>query len=139
MQDIQQAGYRSGMRRSIGKILAIAAGVLVVGALVAIVVIQQLRIRSGLSEEAAAKNVQDKVAKIMVLPGEDALVSDIENVDEVKSQAFFNDAQNGDKVLIFVQAAKIVIYREKTNQIVNAGPIVDDRTTTTTTDGESAE
>lgn len=103
-------------------------GILLIVCLAGVIIWQQYRISSNVTDEQIARTLQDKVANIMVLPEEDALVSTIEDINQVSEQPFFNKAQNGDKVLIFVQAAKIVIYRENTNQIVNAGPLIDDRT-----------
>ncbi|MES2985982.1 MAG: hypothetical protein V4686_02560 [Patescibacteria group bacterium] len=84
-------------------------------------------------QEQAAKELTtlvEKVGKIMVLPAEAPQAAIIQDVDSLKkTQSFFIDAQNGDKILVFVQARKAVIYREETNQIVNValniGPVTD--------------
>lgn len=78
------------------------------------------------AEEAAteAKNLKDKVAKLMALPDEDATVATVQDVSKLSEQEFFKDAQNDDKVLIFTAAKKAVIYRPSENRIINSGPIV---------------
>jgi hypothetical protein len=47
------------------------------------------------------------------------------DADGLKSGApFYKNAQNGDKILIFAQAGKIIIYRESESLIINAEPII---------------
>lgn len=83
-----------------------------------------------LKTPAGAQKVKDdednslkaKVAILMQLPNEKPTVATVD-ITKVKGQAFFKDAKNGDKVLIFAAARKAVIYRESTNKIINAGPI----------------
>lgn len=123
-------------RYSHKKAIIIVGVVLVIAVLATFIILRQIKINSGANEQEAAQGVQDQVAKIMIIPDENALVSDIENSDQVKSQPFFANVQDGDKVLVFAGAAKIVIYRPSTNQIVNAGPIVDD---TASIDEETAQ
>ena len=66
----------------------------------------------------------EKVGKLMVLPNETPLVATVEDAGQLRAeQAFYKDVQNGDKLIIFPQAAKAIIYREEENKIVNAGPI----------------
>ena len=60
----------------------------------------------------------------MTLPtGESPNVATIIDKDKLKDQAFFNNAENGDKVLIYTKAQKAIIYRPSTNKIINVGPI----------------
>jgi uncharacterized protein HemX len=65
-----------------------------------------------------------KVSKLMELPNEDAIVATVENADKLKSQTFFENVENGDKVLIFTESKKSVLYRPSTNLVINFGPIV---------------
>ncbi len=65
-----------------------------------------------------------RVGQLMMLPEEEPLVATVEDFEQLRAeQAFYKDVQNGDKLLIFPQAAKAVIYNEAKNMIVNAGPI----------------
>ncbi len=90
-------------------------------------------------QEAAQKElttIVDNVRKIMILPNEEipqvAIIQDVEALK--KTQDFFVDAENGDKILVYAQARKAIIYREKTNQIVNValniGPVTDESNAT---------
>lgn len=69
------------------------------------------------------KLVQE-VSKVMVLPDETPVIATIEDIEKVKDQPFFESAQNGDKVLAFVQHKKAILYRPSTKMIIDVGPIV---------------
>jgi len=74
------------------------------------------------------KSVEEKliqeVSKVMVLPDETPVIATIEDIEKVKDQPFFESAQNGDKVLAFVQHKKAILYRPSTKMIIDVGPIV---------------
>lgn len=71
-----------------------------------------------------ADALKDKVGKLMTLPNDESpVVATIQDKEKLKDQPFFNDAQNGDKLLIFTNAKKAIIYREADNKIINVGPI----------------
>ena len=72
-----------------------------------------------------------KVSKLTILPAEQPTVATVSDITKLKTQAFFNNAKNGDKVLIFKNTKKAIIYRPSTNQIIEIAPIVPG------TDGES--
>lgn len=65
-----------------------------------------------------------KIKKHMLLPEEDptiATITDAENL--VQQQPFYAGAQNGDKLLIFPNAKKAIIYSEARDKLVNVGPV----------------
>ncbi len=66
-----------------------------------------------------------KVGKLIVLPSdEQPTVATVTNADALKAeQPFYKDAQNGDKVIIYVQSRKAIIYNEEKGILVNVGPI----------------
>lgn len=66
-----------------------------------------------------------KVSKLLVLPNErQPVVATINDVETLAStQDFYALANNGDKLIIFQNARKAVIYDEDDNKIVNVGPI----------------
>lgn len=79
-------------------------------------------------KDAAKKDMQallDKVSKLIVLPiGEEPTVATITDVEALKAeQQFYRDAQNGNKVLVYMQEKKAIIYDEQKNILVNVGPI----------------
>jgi len=69
--------------------------------------------------------VMEAVGKLMVLPeGETptlVVIDDKENI--AKDQEFFKWAENGDQMLVYRQAKKAILYRPKSNKIVNVAPI----------------
>lgn len=74
--------------------------------------------------KAENKALIEKVGKIIVLPeNEEPEIRSVTNKDEVKDQAFFQGAENGDKVLIYSNAKKAFLYRPSQNKIINVAPI----------------
>lgn len=73
--------------------------------------------------EEEIKSLVEKVAKQVDIPDEIPTIATIKDITKLTTQPFFKDAQNGDKVLIFTEARKAVIYRESTDKVINSGPI----------------
>lgn len=86
---------------------------------------QKLKTAEGQKQvsENEAKVLKDKVGKLIQLPSETPTVATISDIKKLKDQPFFDGAKNGDKVLIFTEARKAIIYRESENKIINSGPI----------------
>lgn len=64
------------------------------------------------------------VGNLMVLPkGESPTLATVTDVEKLRTQDFFKNAQNGDKVLIYQKALKAILYRPSTNKIVDVGPV----------------
>ncbi len=86
-------------------------------------------------QEMAKKEVQDILKKIgahIVIPtDEEPTIATVTDADALKKeQPFYRDAQNGDKVIIFMQAKKAIIYNEGKDILVNVGPIFVNETET---------
>ena len=66
-----------------------------------------------------------KVNKLIYLPQEEtptvATVTDAAGL--AKTQVFYKEANNGDKVLIYFKAQKAYIYNPTKNILVNVGPV----------------
>ncbi len=79
--------------------------------------------------KALPKNVDetrellDKVGKLIELPKEEATVASVSDKEKLKDQPFFQNAKNGDKVLIFTKAKKAILYRPSINKIIEVGKI----------------
>ena len=72
------------------------------------------------------EDVLTSVERHMNIPDDIPLMALIDNADSLKQdQKFYADAQNGDILLIF--ASQAVIYRPKTDVIVNVGPVIFDQ------------
>ncbi len=63
-----------------------------------------------------AKKIIESVSKLIRLPkGEDPAVASITDIDKLKDQPVFQNAKNGDKILLFANAHKVIIYDPKAN------------------------
>ena len=70
-----------------------------------------------------AKKLVEDISKLMDLPtGEDPTVATVTDSTKLIDQAFFKDAQNGDKLLAYTIAKRAILYRPATNKIINIAP-----------------
>ncbi|MDP1884192.1 MAG: LytR C-terminal domain-containing protein [Candidatus Moranbacteria bacterium] len=59
------------------------------------------------------------VEKLMELPvGEEPVLATVTDVDKIRTQKFFDKAQNGDRVLIYKDNQKLILYRPTINKII---------------------
>lgn len=68
-------------------------------------------------------SVVNEVKKIMLLPDETPVLATVSDLEKVKGQEFFAKAQLGDKVLIFMNAKKAILYRPSDKLIVEVGRV----------------
>lgn len=68
--------------------------------------------------------ITKQVSKIMLLP-ESALptLATVTEKEKLSSQDFFKNAENGDKVLIYIAEAKAILYRPSLGKIIEVAPI----------------
>ena len=85
------------------------------------------KLHSPQASAAVAKQVNDtlgKVAKLVIVPtGETPTVATVANADKLKTQSFFTNAKDGDKVIVYAKAKEAILYRPSTNQIVTMAPV----------------
>lgn len=63
--------------------------------------------------------ITDQVKDTVELPtGETPTIATVSDVEKLKSQNFFKDAENGDKVLIYSKAGKALLYRYTTKKVI---------------------
>lgn len=63
-----------------------------------------------------------EMRSIILLPSnEDPVVATVTDINLLKSQPFYQDAKNGDRVVVFVNAKKAYIYRPDEKKIINVG------------------
>jgi len=66
----------------------------------------------------------ETVGQRTVLPKDETpTVATVTNVSQLENQPFFAKARNGDKVLIYAQAKKAVLYRPISGEIVEVSPV----------------
>ena len=69
--------------------------------------------------ESATQQLVDSVGKLVQLPAnETPTIATVNNAAKLKNQAFFANAQDGDKVLIYSKSGRAVLYRPSTNKVV---------------------
>jgi len=70
------------------------------------------------------QEIINEVSKIIILPtGEEPRIVTISDVSSLQSQPFFVNAKNGDKVLIYSQAQKAIIYDPIGKKIVEVASL----------------
>lgn len=86
---------------------------------------QKTKLQVNKSSTVLGNNTQeviDKVGRLIELPKETPTIANITDKTKLQNQ-FFANAQDGDKVLIFQNAKKAIIYRESANKIIEVGTI----------------
>lgn len=67
------------------------------------------------------KKIIENVSKLIKLPKDEVpTVASITDVDKLKNQPVFQNAKNGDKILLFTNAHKVIIYDPGSNIIEDA-------------------
>jgi len=76
------------------------------------------------SSSAQAQAVVNEVGKLMVLPtSEQPTIATVSDVTKLADQPFFANAKNGDKVLIYTQSKKAILFRESIDKIIEVAPV----------------
>lgn len=71
-----------------------------------------------------AKQLSAEVGKLIELPSDEVpTIATVVDVEKVKSQPFFTNAQNGDKVLLYAKTSKAILYRPSAKKIIEVAPI----------------
>jgi len=74
------------------------------------------------------QEVTDQLGKLTILPEESPVVATILDAKLLATQsAFYTNAENGDKLVVYPNAQKAYIYSPTKNVIVNSGPLVVDQ------------
>ena len=73
---------------------------------------------------AEAKSLTKKVGKLMVLPDDETpTIATVSDPEALRDQAFFIGAKVGDKVLIYSNSKKAILFDPKQNKIINIAPL----------------
>ncbi len=79
------------------------------------------------STAANTKQVNDVVAKVrrlVVVPSDQTpTVATVAHAEKLRSQTFFANARDGDKVVVFSKQKQAILYRPSTNQIVTISAV----------------
>ena len=84
----------------------------------------QLRENTQLDSEREVQELVERVSRLIVLPeGEIPTVATVSDPDLLRDQPFFYKAQVGDKVLIYTNARRAILYNPNTDKIVEVAPL----------------
>lgn len=64
-----------------------------------------------------------RVGKSISLPDEKPTVASVADLDKLSGQSFFENAKEGDKVLIYTNSKKVILYRPEEGRVVEVGAI----------------
>jgi len=79
------------------------------------------------SDKQEMIKVRDSVSKLVILPtGEDPTLATVTDKNSLTDNFLKTNAENGDKILVYITAKKVYIYRPSINKIVNIGPLTID-------------
>jgi hypothetical protein len=127
----------SGLGRLLAKVLIFRFNLpvvimlvpLVIGVMVAVAIIKNspelIGLRKGpedikRDEESLVERVRSKVD----LPTDETpTLATVTDVEKLAGQAFFTKAQNGDRVLIYSKARKVILYRPSEDRIIEIGSV----------------
>lgn len=66
--------------------------------------------------------VTSALAKHTILPDEEPILATVTDKSALKTP-FLQESQNGDRIIIYPKAKKVIIYRPSVDRIVNIGPV----------------
>lgn len=70
------------------------------------------------------EQIENQIEKVVALPAnETPTLATVSNADKLKSQIFFRDTQNGDKVLIYSKSGTAILYRPSTKKVIEFAPV----------------
>ena len=102
--------------------LLIGAGAAIYGAML---YPQVLGLSKGQAQvQAEVDSLIAEVGSLIALPtDEKPTVATVSDVEKLKDQPFFKNAANGDKVLIYTNAKKAILYRPSEKKVVEVGAV----------------
>lgn len=76
------------------------------------------------AEEMQHAYMLKTMATLIELPNEKPSIVTITDREKLQSQAFFQKALNGDKIIIYEAAKRVYLYRPSTKKVIDVAPLV---------------
>lgn len=91
--------------------------------------------------EAQVQRVIKKLDRLIVLPAEETpVVARITNAEALKTaQSFYENASDGDYVLVYPEAGQAFIFNSRANKVVNVGPVIGQPAAPASSENETTE
>lgn len=84
------------------------------------------------SAKVETQKLKEEVAKLVDIPmDEEPTIASVVDASKLQDQPFFAKAENGDRVLMFANAKKAVLYRPSTGKVIEFAPITTNETQAT--------
>jgi hypothetical protein len=75
-----------------------------------------------ITQEEEDKQLLASLSTIMDLPEDDTpTITTVSDAEKAKSDAFFKNAKDGDKVVYFTKSRRVILYRPDDNKIIDVG------------------
>jgi uncharacterized protein (UPF0333 family) len=75
-------------------------------------------------DQKEAQTLSDIVGKIALVPKDEVpTIATVSDPEALRDQSFFVDAKQGDKVLIYTNAKRAILYDPIANKIINIAPL----------------
>ena len=88
--------------------------------------------QNSLNDSNQPENIIATVGKLIILPeNEKPTIATVTDLAKLQNQPFFNNAEIGDKVLIYTQSKKAILFRPSTSRIIEYAPLQMDESTNT--------
>lgn len=75
------------------------------------------------NNQAEVEQVVNEIGKLMLLPDETPSLATVVDKEQLNQQEFLQAAENGDKVLIYPQNGKAILYRPSIGRIIDVVPV----------------
>lgn len=84
------------------------------------------------SPDDEKKSILDTLAKFIELPSDEPVIMTISDIEKLKDNPFFANAKNEDKVIVFKDSKRAMLFRPSTNKLVEMQTVSLDESPTTT-------
>ena len=84
----------------------------------------KLQFTTGTADSQQVSLLIAKVRRLVIVPStETPTIATVVHADKLRSQSFFANSEDGDKVLVYSKEKEAILYRPSTNQIVTIAPV----------------